>query len=164
MILENNCLIVSAAGFGISKMAGGDYDGDIAMMVFSPQLIRLVELISMVLPNYGLDDLGVQLRNELGEHMKLPFRDTDYKNRLHEYNVFGHNFNDIQLRGCITAMAEKSTLLALLAPDSVRKHDSEYQSVIMRALSIGVLHSFRNRQSKALHGNSGAAAGWPTCC
>ena len=72
MMLEDNCLIFSAKGYGNSNMAGGDYDGDLAMVVFNESLVKLVQLISEAIPSYGLGgELKKKLKEELGEMVPL---------------------------------------------------------------------------------------------
>ena len=45
-VLPRNAVIFAADGMDITMMAGGDYDGDMVMISFNPQLISLVTATS----------------------------------------------------------------------------------------------------------------------
>ena len=152
-MLADNCLIFSAKGYGNSNMAGGDYDGDLAMVVFNESLVKLVQVISEAIPSYGLGgELKKKLKEELGEMVPLTFdADDGFSQRARVYHKFGLQMRNLEIRGCMTAQAEKCCLLTLNAPDEIKQNETLRRQYILRACSFGYCTHFATDCLKQLN-------------
>jgi hypothetical protein len=147
LVVEDNCVVVSAEGHGVSRMAGGDYDGDLVMIVFCSIFVSLIRAIAPALADFNFEQLRSKLEAELGAPTKSEFRETSSKGRLKEYLSYGESFRNDQLRGRVTALAERAAMHTLIG-DTHRigarriKRGALRQESIVRALSFGMCTHF----------------------
>ena len=118
--VPNNCVVVSAEGWGILRMAGGDYDGDLAMLVFCSITLSLYRSIAPAIQGYPLRPIQKATQEELGERVDLYFRPGCARTRLMEYLQFGQKLRNKELRGTTTAFAERVAHQFLQRPDEDR--------------------------------------------
>ena len=141
--LEDNCVIVSAEGHGVSKMAGGDYDGDLVMLVFCESFRQVFRLISPALLGFDFKALQLQLKAKLGTKCVIPFTETLPELRLREYLKYGNEFRNDQIRGRVTAVAERAVMqtlrgdFATVVPRRITGRGTLRQRSIVRSISFG---------------------------
>jgi hypothetical protein len=147
LVAEDNCVIVSAEGHGVSRMAGGDYDGDLVMIVFCYMFVALIRAIAPALAEFNFDQLRSTLETELGATVKTEFFENTSEQRLKEYLIYGASLRNDQLRGRVTALAERAAMQTLVG-DTHRigarriQRGALRQESIARSLSFGFCTHF----------------------
>ena len=81
-------------------------------LVFCSIFTALVKLISQGLPAWGMRELKDKLKAKLLP-MATVFETTTPKDRILEYLQFGHEFVVDQIRGRMTAVAERGAFMVL---------------------------------------------------
>ena len=119
--LPNNSVICSALGTGVSKMAGGDYDGDLIMVSFCHELVSFVRETHRSIDNISYNGILDMIVTKLGEAANTkdgePGVEQRFKyggaERVQEYVNTTLQRPTPHLRGQMCVRAEKVAHLAI---------------------------------------------------
>ena len=119
--IPDNCIIVSAEGRGVQDMASGDYDGDLLMLNFGPELAELAKLIAKALSKWDLGEMQKNLDAEMGAKTGADLVGESPRQLAECYLKFGANFRTENIRGNVTARAERGFRIVLKAEQTKRR-------------------------------------------
>ena len=112
-VMPTNCCVVSRKGLALSRMAGGDFDGDLVMVVFDEVLVNLVHETTAAIADIDVEALTAWV----GRHLNkggASFETTSRKCRANEFVEYAlHDVNTSPLRGTVCALAERAQHKAL---------------------------------------------------
>ena len=131
-------------------MAGGDYDGDIAMISFGFQFVKLVKLVTESVSNLRLAEMKLSLVNQLLESAPEFFQYAGAPMRCNEYLSFAAGVCTVNLRGQVSAAAERVILKAIGAPADLSQLDTALQMCLCAHLATVVLKHFTHSQVATL--------------
>ena len=141
VLIPENTIIVSAEGRGVSDMAGGDYDGDIVMLSFCAELVALGKAIAVHLTAFDLQGMKKAMGNWMGAKTGTPLAVGSAQQRAEQYFKFAREFQVDNIRGKMTALAERAFLRVLLEKGGKRRQladGAEADDSLSRALLLGI--------------------------
>lgn len=135
--LPDNCIVVSAKAWCLSRMAGGDFDGDLVMVTFWQPMIDFVKLTEPWLDSRGVDGIGKKLKKELDEKKRsIPFKQEAWS----EYrgDEFVHYccsvMETVPLRGSVASMAERAA--QVLFDSKLGLGTTDYNKLLSKVLEF----------------------------
>jgi hypothetical protein len=94
-------------------------------------------------PGFDFKALQLQLKAKLGTKCVIPFTETLPELRLREYLKYGNEFRNDQIRGRVTAVAERAVMqtlrgdFATVVPRRITGRGTLRQRSIVRSISFG---------------------------
>ena len=123
--IPNNCIIFSCKGYGVSRMAGGDSDGDLVMFSFNRHLASILKL-TVLAEELDIDGINDWLSSKLNKFKRRrekrePPRTAMHgslQERFNNYLTWLHSVKTPKVRGICCALAERLQYHALIHEDN----------------------------------------------
>ena len=133
--VSDNTLYVSRKGFALTRMAGGDFDGDLCMLSTDPDLLHFLSITASAVESVDIESYTKRIDDLLEKQQGRVWRSASCGlDRADQMVAYIAKLPTPQLRGLVCSWAERAALHAMVCDD-----DDSRSGKLAGALHLGIL-------------------------